>query len=195
MSRTTMTRRILTGVATASLALGLAACTPNASDDDEGDDSPEQTGTALTTPEGADTESPRAEATVTDTTAGRPDNEDVETQEIELLDGGTADVPTELAEAVETRSTDFGQALEVEQGNDGEFLVTFDQGNYLAYSEDTGAQPMGGQIAETWLAEEGLRSDLGLPTGPEEIAEDEGRTQEFTGGTITVGPDGTAEVE
>lgn len=111
------------------------------------------------------------------------------------MDGSSADVPVELAEAVETQSTDFGQALDVEEGSDGEFLVTFDQGNYLAYSEDTGPQPMGGAIAEAWLEEEGLRSDLGLPTGTEEITEDEGRSQEFENGRITVNPDGGVEIE
>ncbi|AGF72003.1 LGFP repeat-containing protein [Corynebacterium halotolerans] len=215
---TTMTRRLLTGFAAASLTLGLAACASVEDDTRLGDDSPEQTGAAHTTPEGADTANPGDITTVTDTTAGVQDegaggSQDTgdpqateegaegDTQEIDLVDGSSVAVPVPLAEAINTHSADFGTPTGVEEGSDGRYLVSYEEDSYLAYSADTGAQPLIGMIAQTWMNEGGLDSDLGLPTGPEEaIPDGEGWTQEFTNGTISwvpapLGDEYTSEIE
>lgn len=212
---TTMTRRLLTGFAAASLALGLASCASLEDDTRFGDDAPQQTGAEHTTPEAPDTENPESLSTVTETT-GEMQDEDAEqtqdtqatgegdqgeTREIDLVDGSSVAVPVPLAEAINTHSADFGTPTDVREGSDGRYLVSYEENSHLVYSADTDAQPLIGMIARTWMEEGGLDSEIGLPTGREETAPDgEGWTQEFTNGTISwvpapLGDEYTAEIE
>ena len=105
---------------------------------------------------------------------------------------GEEEVSADLAAAIEEKQAEWGDVQSVESSDKGT-LATFEGGKHLVYSEETGAQPVIGKIAETWVNEGGLDASVGLPTNPEADATDaNGWTQEFSNGTIswTEGEDG-----
>ena len=99
---------------------------------------------------------------------------------------GSKEVPAKLAEAIDEHKDTWGAIQTVEQKGD-KFLATFDDdSNNLVYSEDTGVVELVGQIGETWKAQGGIDSEIGLPTAEETKAtEGTGWTQEFENGTIS----------
>lgn len=98
---------------------------------------------------------------------------------------GDVEVPAAFATAIEEQAGEWGDVQDVVNGDNGS-LATFAQDKLLAFSNDSGSQPVIGKIAETWQAEGGLDSDLGLPLAPEQVAETgTGWTQEFANGTIS----------
>lgn len=167
MSRPILPRRLLAGLAAATLACGLVACADGADDATFGDTPVETT------------------QDIDDAPADDPEGG---TEPVQLLDGQMIDLPAALSAGVDTYSFDFGAPIDVEE-QAGRYLVSFDQGNYLVYSLATDAQPIGGEIAETWLAEGGIDAEIGLPVAEESITDRQGRAQNFENGTITVNPD------
>lgn len=112
--------------------------------------------------------------------------------EVEAADGSTLEIPTAVASAAE--SAGFGAPESMEEGPDGESLVAYENGDYIVHSEESGAQPLVGMIAETWMSEGGFDSSVGLPTAAE-VANDDGNgwTQKFTQGTISWTADDSGE--
>lgn len=173
MSRPVLPRRLLAGLAAATLTVGLVACADGEDDAVVGDTPVE---------------------TTHDIDAAPADDPAGETEPVQLVDGQMIDLPAALSAGVDTYSFDFGAPVDVEE-QEGRYLVSFDQGNYVAYSLDTDAWPVGGEIAETWLAEGGLDAEIGLPVTEESITDWEGRTQDFEHGTITVNPDEPVSID
>ena len=113
------------------------------------------------------------------------DAKDGEMTDVVTADG-SKEVPAKLAEAIDEHKDTWGAIQTVEQKGD-KFLATFDDdSNNLVYSEDTGVVELVGQIGETWKAQGGIDSEIGLPTAEETKAtEGTGWTQEFENGTIS----------
>ena len=185
MLKSTLSRRLLAGAAAATLGLGLAACS-------EAEDA---VGT------GADVVSSAAESagdavTGDDNDAAEPSNPDSTPAEgeveVETADGAVA-LPADAASALESFTADWGVPESIETNDLGQVLATFQDGNLATWSQELGAVPIIGKIGETWLDEGGLENPLGLPTEPEQTAQDgNGWTQQFAHGTLSwlAGEDG-----
>ncbi|MCL0246112.1 hypothetical protein JIM95_008175 [Corynebacterium sp. CCM 8835] len=96
-------------------------------------------------------------------------------------------VPTPIVEMYESMggtAGHLGKLTDLKEKH-GRYLAAFNKGYYIAYSKETGAQRLNGKIAETWMAEGGLESDLGMPTAYEVERQDgNGWTQNFQHGDI-----------
>ncbi|BAU95828.1 hypothetical protein N24_1566 [Corynebacterium suranareeae] len=192
-----MRTRILAGTAAVALSLGVASC----SDTDEAVDSATDAANSATSAAGSAlndaTESSSAETsestdgTGSDSSGADSAGEDTagDTTEVEDANGSTITIPTAVVTAADAAG--FSTPESVEEGANGETLVTFPEG-YIVNSEEGGAQPLVGMIGETWIGEGGLSAPVGLPTGPEE-ATTNGWTQEFTAGVISWLDDGSGE--
>lgn len=187
--KTTLTRRLLAGVAAVTLTFGVAACA------DDGGDAGDETVTATDTA-GEETEIERDEVEATtpsveddaddvddeDTDGVEPTGDEVEYETAE----GTVAISAAAAAAFDGYAADWGAPETIETNNIGQALAIFADGNLVTFSEESGDIPIGGEIGNTWLEEGGLESTLGLPTGPEEATpEGNGWIQEFENGTIS----------
>lgn len=176
MKTTTFTRRLLAGAAALTLSFGVVACA------DDGDSAGETTTTettATTTDE---------EATEATTPSVDEEAEDLATGEDVMVETaeGTVGISAAAAAALADFTADWGTPETIENNDIGQVLAIYPEGNLATFSEETGAVPVGGEIANEWLEGGGLENSIGLPTGPEEaVAEGEGQTQQFTNGTIS----------
>lgn len=191
-----MTRRIAGGFAAATLSVALVACSDA---EDAADDAKDAAGSVAADASdaagsAASDATDAAGSAAAEATGSKDDNAEGakgETQTITTANG-EEEVPADLAAAIEEKQAEWGDVQSVESSDEGT-LATFEGGKYLAYSEETGAQPVIGKIAETWVNEGGLDASVGLPTNPEADATDaNGWTQTFSNGTIswTEGEDG-----
>lgn len=214
LSNKTLRTRILAGTAAVTLSFGVVSCSEaedaaNSASDAAGS-ATSAAGSAVneatkSNDSGEAGESSAADSSDSaDSADGTATNEgdsadgsgaEGETTEVEAADGSMITIPSAVAAAAEKAG--FTVPESIEEGTDGQSLVTYAEG-LIANSEESGAQPVVGKIAETWLGEGGLASSIGLPTGPEE-ATDNGWTQEFTSGVINWMDDGsgnfTADVQ
>ncbi|MGP6173684.1 LGFP repeat-containing protein [Corynebacterium sp. A21] len=210
-NRKTLRTRILAGAAVMTLSMSVVACS-QAEDaaNQAGDAASSATGAAgsaiddATSGNGADSSegaepADGAEGADSSEGAGSADGADGAdsgagegsggSTEVEAADGSMLTVPTSVVSAAEQAG--FSAPTAIEEGPNGESLVTFEEG-YIVNSEEGGAQPLIGMIAETWIGEGGLTAGVGLPTAPEEAnAEGTGWTQEFTQGVINWVNDGS----
>ncbi|WJY89414.1 LGFP repeat-containing protein [Corynebacterium confusum] len=167
-----ISRRVVAGLAAATLSFGVVACSDaenaaNDAKDAAGSAANEATGS---NDDGADDKGSNGDKKAVTTAAGEKE------------------VPAEFASAIEDKTSEWGEPKDITEGENGS-VATFDDDKLLAYSEETGAQPVIGKIAETWTAEGGVDSKVGLPTAPEQRDDDdddgfEGWKQSFTNGTI-----------
>ncbi|MDK4278853.1 hypothetical protein QPX43_00650 [Corynebacterium accolens] len=191
-----MTRRIAGGFAAATLSVALVACSDA---EDAADDAKDAAGSVAADASdaagsAASDATDAAGSAAAEATGSKDDNAEGakgDTQTITTANG-EEEVPADLAAAIEEKQAEWGDVQSVESSDKGT-LATFEGGKHLVYSEETGAQPVIGKIAETWVNEGGLDASVGLPTKPEADATDaNGWTQEFSNGTIswTEGEDG-----
>lgn len=187
-----ITRGLVGGFAAAALSLSLVACSEADDAADKAGDAAEQaTDAAGDAADDAKDKAGDAKDKAEDKASEASDSDDSDddyegdTTDVVTADG-SKEVPTELADAIDDHKDIWGAIQTVEE-KDGEFLATFENdSNNLVYSEDTGVQELRGKIGETWKAEGGLDSDLGLPTAAETEATDgTGWTQEFEDGVIS----------
>jgi uncharacterized protein with LGFP repeats len=174
-------------IAAGGLVLGAAAC----SDDDDDSDST-ATATAAST-EDADAGSDGSDGADTSGSEGADGAEG--------SDGGSGDgeavtdasqLPEDIAAAYEQAGGEAG-ALGAfsEFTTDGDnTLATFANG-WITSSPETGAQPLIGEIGNTWNEGGALQNPVGLPTAPETGDPVSGWDQEFQNGTIGWHPDET----
>ncbi|QGU06879.1 LGFP repeat protein [Corynebacterium occultum] len=188
LERKTLRRRILAGAAALTLSLSVVACS----------DAEEATGTAG---DALSSATDAAGSAIDEATGGADSPDETtepgeegspgETTEVESADGEPLEVPAAVLPVAEQAG--FGAPTEVEEGAEGQTLVSFEEG-YVVNSVEGGAQSLVGMIAETWIDEGGLDSDVGVPVAPEEAnAEGNGWTQEFNNGTISWADDGSGE--
>lgn len=184
-----MKRTIALIAAAATLGGGLVACSNDeantASDPDAGVVT-EDKGAANATPHEADENVHASDASETVSEGDDPatDGAQGETVEQQTADGNTTLIPADLKVAIEEQESEWGLPELIQQEGD-KALAQFADGNYLAWSEETGAVPVIGKIAETWTVEGGLNSELGMPTAPEkELDGEQGWTQSFTNGVM-----------
>lgn len=200
--RSSVRKRILAGGAAIVLSLSVVACSEaedaaNEAESAISDATEENSGggagdDASTEPsDDADATSDTASTETTGATEGNGGDAG-DTTEVESADGSTMAIPTAVAEAAE--SNGFANPESMDEGSDGEVLVAYENGQYIVHSDETGAQPLVGMIAETWMNEGGFDAPVGLPTAPEEANEDgNGWMQEFTQGTIAWVADDSGE--
>ena len=208
-----MTRRFAAGFAAATLSLGVVACS-DAEDaaKDAGDaaqsaaaDATDTAGSAANeakdsvngsdeaeASEGADGSKDAEASEDAEESEGADASDSADASESSDSEGGMEGVETangevqvasDFAEAIKDKAAEWGDPESIETSADGN-IATFAKDKLLAFSEEAGAQPIIGKIAETWTAEGGLDSEIGLPTSPEK-AEGNGWIQEFTNGTIS----------
>lgn len=199
-----ITRGLMSGVAAAALSVSLVACSEADDAADKAGDAAEQaTDAAGDAKDKAGDAKDKAGDAADDAKDKAGDAKDKageakdkasekagDAKDGEMTDVVTADgskeVPAKLAEAIDEHKDTWGAIQTVEQKGD-KFLATFDDdSNNLVYSEDTGVVELVGQIGETWKAQGGIDSEIGLPTAEETKAtEGTGWTQEFENGTIS----------
>lgn len=198
--------RILAGAAAVTLSLSVAACSEAEdaastagdaagsataaagsalNDTTAGNDADGADGSADDTAEGEPTDGAGTDGTDANGDAAT----DGATTEVETADGSTLTIPAAVADAA--KAAGFSTLEDVEEGDNGEILANFVEG-HIANAADSGAQPLVGKIAETWIDEGGLNADIGLPTAPEEQTAD-GWTQTFTNGVINWVSDGSGD--
>ena len=189
-----MTRRIAGGFAAATLSVALVACSDaedaaNDAKDTAGSvaaDASDAAGSAVdeaTSEKDKDAESSESEG-ADDSESEDADSKDGDTKTVSTANGDQ-EVPAALASAIEEKKAEWGDVQSVESSDKGT-LATFEGGKHLVYSEETGAQPVIGKIAETWKEQGGLDAEVGLPKAAEEKAtEGKGWTQQFDNGVIS----------
>ncbi|AKF27452.1 hypothetical protein YH66_07780 [[Brevibacterium] flavum] len=198
--------RIFAGTAAVALSLGVASCS-NAEDavDSATDAANSATSAASSAASSATAAAGSAindatgtsgtssasttEPSGTSGSASGSDSAGGDTTEVESADGATISIPTAVVTAA--NAAGFSTPESVEEGPNGESLVTFPEG-YVVNSAEGGAQTLVGMIGETWIGEGGLSAAVGLPTGPEE-ATTNGWTQQFTAGVISWLDDGSGQ--
>ncbi len=184
--------RIFAGTAAVALPLGVPSCS-NAEDAvDTATDAPHPATPAAGSAINDATGTSSASTTEPSGTSGSDSGSDSaggDTTEVESADGSTISIPTAVVTAA--NAAGFSTPESVEEGPNGESLVTFPEG-YIVNSAEGGAQALVGMIGETWIGEGGLSAAVGLPTGPEE-ATTNGWTQQFTSGVISWLDDGSGQ--
>lgn len=189
-----MTRRIAGGFAAATLSVALVACSDA---EDAANDAKDSAGSVAADATDA-AGSAAADATSKDDADDVDDSEGAEASDSDDADdkggdtksiataNGDVDVPADFASAIEEKKAEWGDVKSIEQGDDDEFLASFDNGNLLTFDDDEGAQPIVGKIAETWKEQGGLDAEVGLPKAAEEaVSEGNGWTQQFDDGVIS----------
>ena len=187
-----MNRKFGATVAALALTTGLVACS-----EDEGDvteveatetntvTASEDAGASGSESEGADaSESEGADASESEGAgAGAADGD---TTELTTKDGEKVVVPSKAANAQEELGLgNWGDPISVETKDDGATLIEYDADKNIVYSEETGAVPLVGMIAETWKKDGGLDNEIGLPLKAEDKRDDNnGWIQDFQNGTI-----------
>ena len=187
--------RILAGTAAVALSLGVASCS-NAEDavdsaTDAANSATSAAGSAINDATGTSGTSSASTTEPSGTSGSDSGSDSAEggTTEVESADGSTISIPTAVVTAA--NAAGFSAPESVEEGPNGESLVTFPEG-YVVNSAEGGAQALVGMIGETWISEGGLSAAVGLPTGPEE-ATNNGWTQQFTAGVISWLDDGSGQ--
>lgn len=191
--------RILAGTAAVALSLGVASCS-NAEDavdsaTDAANSATSAAGSAASSATAAagsainDATGTSGTSSASTTEPSGSDSAGGDTTEVESADGSTINIPTAVVTAA--NAAGFSTPESVEEGPNGESLVTFPEG-YVVNSAEGGAQALVGMIGETWIGEGGLSAAVGLPTGPEE-ATTNGWTQQFTAGVISWLDDGSGQ--
>lgn len=184
--------RIFAGTAAVALSLGVASCS-NAEDavdsaTDAANSATSAAGSAINDATGTSSASTTDPSGTSGSDSGS-DSAGGDTTEVESADGSTISIPTAVVTAA--NAAGFSTPESVEEGPNGESLVTFPEG-YIVNSAEGGAQALVGMIGETWIGEGGLSAAVGLPTGPEE-ATTNGWTQQFTSGVISWLDDGSGQ--
>lgn len=184
--------RIFAGTAAVALSLGVASCS-NAEDavdsaTDAANSATSAAGSAINDATGTSSASTTEPSGTSGSDSGS-DSAGGDTTEVESADGSTISIPTSVVTAA--NAAGFSTPESVEEGPNGESLVTFPEG-YIVNSAEGGAQALVGMIGETWIGEGGLSAAVGLPTGPEE-ATTNGWTQQFTSGVISWLDDGSGQ--
>ncbi|MFW8624510.1 hypothetical protein ACOI1A_11245 [Corynebacterium glutamicum] len=191
--------RIFAGTAAVALSLGVASCS-NAEDavdsaTDAANSATSAAGSAASSATAAagsainDATGTSSASTTEPSGTSGSDSAGGDTTEVESADGSTISIPTAVVTAA--NAAGFSTPESVEEGPNGESLVTFPEG-YIVNSAEGGAQALVGMIGETWIGEGGLSAAVGLPTGPEE-ATTNGWTQQFTSGVISWLDDGSGQ--
>lgn len=190
-----MTRRIAGGFAAATLSVALVACSDaedaaNDAKDTAGSVAADATDAAGSAAAEATSKDDADDADASEGADASDDKDDADdkggaTKSIATANGDV-DVPADFASAIEEKKAEWGDVKSIEQGDDDEFLASFDNGNLLTFDDDEGAQPIVGKIAETWKEQGGLDSEVGLPKAAEEkAAQGKGWTQQFDNGVIS----------
>jgi uncharacterized protein with LGFP repeats len=155
--------------AAGGLVLGAAAC---GDDDDSGDSGSSTSASASSTAGSGASGSAGASASGA---AGASEGDVTSADQL----------PDEVKAAYEQaggESGELGAFTSFETSGDNS-LATFANG-VIATSPETGAQPIIGKIAETWVAQGSLENPVGLPTAPEQGDATSGWDQEFQNGTV-----------
>lgn len=184
--------RIFAGTAAVALSLGVASCSNTEDAVDSATDAANSATSAAGSAINDATGTSSASTTEPSGTSGSDSGSDSaggDTTEVESADGSTISIPTAVVTAA--NAAGFSTPESVEEGPNGESLVTFPEG-YIVNSAEGGAQALVGMIGETWIGEGGLSAAVGLPTGPEE-ATTNGWTQQFTSGVISWLDDGSGQ--
>lgn len=192
-SRRSVVSRSMAVIAAGGLVLGAAACS-----DDDDDSNSSGTATAASTEDAGAGSSDGADAS-----EGAAASDGADASEgadgAEGSDGASGDgeavtdasqLPEDIAAAYEQAGGEAG-ALGAfsEFTTDGDkTLATFANG-WITSSPETGAQPLIGEIGNTWNEGGALGNEVGLPTAPESGDPVSGWDQEFQNGTIGWHPD------
>lgn len=180
----TISRRIIAGVAATTLALGVTACSEA---EDAASSAGDAAGSATSAAGSAAASATSAASSAAESaTSASSESAEGETTEFKTADGKSVLVPAAFAKALTDAEGkgDFGTPATIEEGEDGTFLAAFDNGNHITFSEETGAVELIGEIGNTWISEGGLTNPVGLPKAAES-AVDGGWSQEFQNGTIS----------
>lgn len=185
-----ISRRVVAGLAAATLSFGVVACSDaeNAANDAKdtagsaANDATEAVGSAANEATGSNDDDGDDKGDNADDKGSNGDRQAVTTG------AGEKEVPADFASAIEDKTSEWGEPKDITEGENGS-VATFDDDKLLAYSAETGAQPVIGKIAETWTAEGGVDSKVGLPTAPEQRDDDdddsfESWKQSFSHGSI-----------
>lgn len=178
-----MNRKFGATVAALALSAGLVACSEGEGDVEE----VEATETNTVTSAAEDTAAEGADASESEgADASESEGADGDTTELTTQGGEKVVVPSAAANATDELGLgNWGEPIAAETNEDGATLIEYDADKNIVYSEETGAVPLVGEIANTWKKEGGLNSEVGLPTKAEDKREDNnGWIQDFQNGTI-----------
>lgn len=175
-----MNRKFGATVAALALTTGLVACSEGEGDVTEVEATETNTVTASEDAGASGSESEGADASKSEGAA------DGDTTELTTKDGEKVVVPSKAANAQEELGLgNWGDPISVETKDDGATLIEYDADKNIVYSEETGAVPLVGMIAETWKKDGGLENEIGLPLKAEDKRDDNnGWIQDFQNGTI-----------
>lgn len=185
--------RSLAVLAAGGLVLGAAACGDDSSSADSSDSASASASSGASEGAGASGSTDASDAAGASGSADASDAADA--SGAADADGGAGaagapetdvtKLPAEVSAAYEQAGGEAGSlgAFQEFTTSGDSTLATFANGA-IAYSPDTGAQPLIGEIGKTWVAGGGLDNPVGLPTAPETGDASAGWDQAFRNGTI-----------
>lgn len=181
-----MNRKFGATVAALALTTGLVACSEGEGDVTEVEATETNTVTASEDAGASGSESEGADASESEGAGAGAGAADGDTTELTTKDGEKVVVPSKAANAQEELGLgNWGDPISAETKDNGATLIEYDADKNIVYSEETGAVPLVGMIAETWKKDGGLDNEIGLPLKAEDKRDDNnGWIQDFQNGTI-----------
>ncbi len=178
-----MNRKFGATVAALALSAGLVACSEGEGDVKEVEAT--ETNTVTSAAEDADASASEG-ADASESEGAGAAGADGDTTELTTQGGEKVVVPSAAANATDELGLgNWGDPIAAETNEDGATLIEYDADKNIVYSEETGAVPLVGEIANTWKKEGGLNSEVGLPLKAEDKRDDNnGWIQDFQNGTI-----------
>ncbi|MCZ9308885.1 LGFP repeat-containing protein [Corynebacterium uberis] len=183
-------KKLIAPVAAAALAFGLVACSGDDAKDsatkatDTVSSAAAQASSAVTAP-GADNSAAPSEGAEGAQGAEGAEGAQAEMVDVATADGQTVQVPAAIQSAAQQNPVAYTSLLSVQKGPQGEFLAEYPNMEYIAYTAQTGAQPIRGSISEVWIGQGGFNSPLGAPVAEETVLPNNaGWSQNFAHGVI-----------
>ncbi|MFP7365797.1 hypothetical protein SFC07_08510 [Corynebacterium callunae] len=187
LNNKTLRKRILASTAALALSVGLASCSQAEDAASEATSAAGSATSAAGSAVSSATSSMNSDSSASESATSAEGATGAETTEVEAADGSMMTLPTDVVIAAE--NAEFTMPEMMEEGPNGELLVTYPEG-YIVSSEEGSVQPLVGKIAETWINGGGFDSEFGVPTAPEKMT-DNGWTQTFTKAVIEWKSDGS----
>lgn len=190
-----VTKKVLASAAALGLCFSITACS-NSESDSAGSSASSVASSAVSEASSAVSSAASvvnsAEADADDADDADSDADDAastEMTEVTTKDGTKQEIPAAVATLAAKRTDLRSQDPQTVVVDDGKYLVNYGtiDGGYqynVAYTEDTGAVEIYGEIFNAWREDGTFESKVGAPKSPE-VEIDNGYSQQFTDGTIT----------
>lgn len=200
---TSYTKKVMAGAAALGLCLTVTACSNSESDSAGSSASSVASSAASEASSAVSSASSVASSAASEASSADADDDDAddaddaddnkassaEMTEVTTKDGTKQEIPADVTALAAKRTDLRSQDPQTVVVDDGKYLVNYGTiaGGYqynVAWTEETGAVEIYGEIFNAWREAGDFDSEVGAPKAPE-VEIDNGYSQDFTDGTIT----------